>query len=595
MKYTTFSRGGYTGNAVSELGGDVDSAVYLMRDPVGALEAATKAYADNSTTTIHASAFQTGILPNTALPAFTGDINKLSKSNQISLAPSGVSPGTYSKVSVDLKGRVTAGGSLVESDLPGIPFNKVSPGKPTNLAGYGIIDALSSTGGNLSGKLTLVEVGNDQYSILNKEYIDTYIETSGQGVATGGIVYKATEGPHVGYLKTNGGLVDKSTYGALYEAIGDRYGQYYRPGAGKPWVNQFTTNFEETAALGTWELEGTLVEAISGAKALVTMNHISLMGGRTSSAVRNNTRRANITNKSLGNWGNGPAMARARYDSEVLVTRNAVINIGGRETVDGAPASTVYLKYINTGNGTIGSSSGRTSLPIPLANTKAVITVGKLFVIAGETTMGPSAAIYETDFDSYGRTGSWTLVGNLPEGLTGHQATVIGDWVYVLGGSNASGATDTILRSPIDSNGNLGAWVQAGTLPNVMSNFEIIVTNHKLFVLGKHNTTGEVNSSMSCPINPDGSLGVWTYGPAVPETVGSGSLVVTEDSVYILGGTNDSGVITDQVYRTDFIGGSNSYKDQYAVTPENSVSDPTKFALPNITTELLGVHGFIKT
>lgn len=63
----------------------------------------------------------------------------------VTLASSGVTAGTYPKVTVDSKGRVIAGGSLSASDIPNLDWSKITTGKPTTLAGYGITDAVSSS------------------------------------------------------------------------------------------------------------------------------------------------------------------------------------------------------------------------------------------------------------------------------------------------------------------------------------------------------------------------------------------------------------------------------------------------------------------
>lgn len=55
----------------------------------------------------------------------------------LTLSSTGVGAGTYKSVTVDTKGRVTAGTN------------------PTTLSGYGITDALSSSGGTISGSLTV--------------------------------------------------------------------------------------------------------------------------------------------------------------------------------------------------------------------------------------------------------------------------------------------------------------------------------------------------------------------------------------------------------------------------------------------------------
>ena len=50
-----------------------------------------------------------GTLPATKLPGFTGDVISTERTNTLTLSPTGISPGTYNSVTVDDKGRVTAG------------------------------------------------------------------------------------------------------------------------------------------------------------------------------------------------------------------------------------------------------------------------------------------------------------------------------------------------------------------------------------------------------------------------------------------------------------------------------------------------------
>ena len=52
--------------------------------------------------------------------------------------------GTYTKVTTDAKGRVTAGTTLSATDIPNLDWAKITTGKPTTLAGYGITDAMAS-------------------------------------------------------------------------------------------------------------------------------------------------------------------------------------------------------------------------------------------------------------------------------------------------------------------------------------------------------------------------------------------------------------------------------------------------------------------
>jgi phage-related tail fiber protein len=77
-----------------------------------------------------------------ANPAFTGDVTKTTNGTVLTLSSTGVGAGTYRSVTVDVKGRVTAGTS------------------PTTLSGYGITDAVnSSLLGTAAGVATLDGAG----------------------------------------------------------------------------------------------------------------------------------------------------------------------------------------------------------------------------------------------------------------------------------------------------------------------------------------------------------------------------------------------------------------------------------------------------
>ena len=108
-------------NYVAKFGDTMTGSLTLAGDPSSALHAATKQYVDNKTITLTGDATGSG-----------------TSSFAVTLANSGVSAGTYKSVTVDAKGRVTAGTN------------------PTTLSGYGITDALSINGGNLSNSLGIV-------------------------------------------------------------------------------------------------------------------------------------------------------------------------------------------------------------------------------------------------------------------------------------------------------------------------------------------------------------------------------------------------------------------------------------------------------
>lgn len=99
----------------------------------------------------------------------------------LSLGTSGVVAGTYTKVMVDVYGRVTSGTSLSATDIPSLDWSKITTGKPTTLAGYGITDAVTlTTNQTISGQ---------------KTFTKNILMNSGIGLSYGGnIVFRNTAG-----------------------------------------------------------------------------------------------------------------------------------------------------------------------------------------------------------------------------------------------------------------------------------------------------------------------------------------------------------------------------------------------------------------
>lgn len=108
-------------------------------DAQGRLTAAANTAIGN----LDASVLTTGTVDPAQMPAFSGDVSTLAGSTATSLAVTGVTAGTYKSVSVDAKGRVTAGTN------------------PTTLAGYGITDAVingGNTGAVVLGTTNLMDL-----------------------------------------------------------------------------------------------------------------------------------------------------------------------------------------------------------------------------------------------------------------------------------------------------------------------------------------------------------------------------------------------------------------------------------------------------
>lgn len=241
MRYTIFKRGGYNQGTIGTTGGNVSGKLLLLRDPIGDLEASTKNYVDLKLNILSVGQFITGIMPSGRVPEFTGDMVKLAGNPNTTVKTTNVAAGSYPKVTVNLKGQVVNGAVLTDADIPSLSWSKIVAGKPLTLLGYGINNALNTSGGTFTGTFKVSENGLDPESLINKSYIDTSVSASA-GVSAGGMVYRNEDVTPIGFLRCNGGLVSKITYPVLYSVIGDQYTSGFIKGFGKPWINQYGMN-----------------------------------------------------------------------------------------------------------------------------------------------------------------------------------------------------------------------------------------------------------------------------------------------------------------------------------------------------------------
>ncbi len=95
---------------------------------------------------------------------------------EVVLSDTGVTAGSYAKVTVDAKGRVTAGSVLTAADIPEISWEKITSGKPETLAGYGITDGVNKTGDTMTGSLILSGAPKQDLEAATKAYVDSVVQ-----------------------------------------------------------------------------------------------------------------------------------------------------------------------------------------------------------------------------------------------------------------------------------------------------------------------------------------------------------------------------------------------------------------------------------
>jgi len=560
---------------LSSSGGTIYGTLILSRNPIESLEASTRQYVENKLNNLNANNFTSGIIPISVLPGFTGDLISNNGSNNFILNNTNVTPGSYTKVTVNNKGRITIGENLINNDIPdGISFNKIQ-NKPTTLAGYGITNAINKSGGTLTGFLIINNSPIQPNHIANKQYVDNILSnSSSSGLAVGDIIRRPISTTPPGFLRCNGAKISKTTYANLYSAIGDTYTFDSHPGNGRPWQQQYEINTEQSGNITGWTTGPSLPEPLADSSAIVTKNRVYLLGGHNDNGFTSTVYTAPINNDgTLGTWTTGTSLPGPLANSSAIVTKNRVYLLGG---------SNVYTAPINN-DGTLGTWTTGTSLPVPLENSRAIVTKNRVYLLGGYNTNNVYTALINND----GVLGTWTTGHSLPFPINDIQIIVIKNKVYLLGYFDVSywysfNYLSPILSASINNNGTLNTWSIDSFPPLNFYSFQVIVTKNRIYILGGSNNHYDSNTYMA-PINNDGTLGTWTTGPSLPGPLNSSQAIITKNRVYLLGGYDNNG-FTSTVYTAPILGGLNDYSSYYDSTYIHT--NPNNFGLPDMTNDL---------
>ncbi len=183
----------------------------------------------------------------------------------------------------------------------------------------------------------------------------------------------------------------------------------------------------------------------------------------------------------------------------------------------------------------------------------------------------------------------------LKRGRSQQMSVVIGDYLYEIGGFGG-GPLDDIERAVINPDGTLSpfAAVDGITLTTPRGAASAVIRGDRLYVIGGVDVE-PLTTVESAPIGADGSLGAFTVVDNVTLTTGRsahGTLVIG-DSVYVIGGTYSTGTELASigtglasVERASFTGDT---LGGFAVVDELALADP----LANAQFTVVGDHLFV--
>lgn len=566
----------------------------LHADPIQPLHAVTKRYVDAKAGAVDGGRFQIGTLAIAKLPGFVGDVTSVPGTNNLFLADSGVAAGVKYRVDVDSKGRVTGGDLKHHTDGRLISWNWVV-GKPTTIAGYGITDAVSRTGGTVEGTMSVNADATAASHAVRKSQVDSLTSSMPLSSATVGDMVRSSDSTTpVGFFKANGGVLSKTGYPALYAVIGDVFNDINIDGyMGQPWSRQAVFNTTQAGAISGWAVDTNLLPGECAlSQPIVTKNRVYLLGQFTETQTGTaNVYTATIdANGVVGAWTTASALPAGLGYAQAIITKNRAYLIGG---FNGSNAvSTIYTATINA-NGTLNAwALAPIQLPVLMSHASLVVIKNRVHLIGGytgSTSTTASNATYTAPINADGTLGAWTAGPTLPAARVRSAAFTTSNRVYLLGGADINNVyTSTVYIAPINEDGTLGTWAAGTALPTINGHMQVLSTKNQAYIFGGHNASAFYSAVYMAPIGADGVLGAWTSITSLDTPVGGASLFTTSSRVYIA--SNSTGARNTLRFAT-FTGKTNDYLGLISA----NVADATQFKLPDWTAkETDGLFYYVK-
>lgn len=550
------------------------SPLVLHADPVLPGHAVTKRYVDSKKEFLQASWFTSGTVSVLRIPALSGDISSAAGSGTVSLLDNGVAAGTYTKVTVDSTGRVTAGGNLTAADIPSLDWNKITTGKPSTAAGYGINNLIALSGGTVSGHITSTADPTDNLHAVTKAYVDNNVTgVVSASLSPGDVVRKATDVTPSGFLRCNGGLIDRQVYPNLVfnidKPITDKktldYTSYGVVGAGRPWMQQYDFNDFAGTGLNNWQKVYKLPgwDTFNASPVLewfVLNGRIYFVTNKGGSGITNYStalylRSARLnTDGTMSDWDIKPISMDTNYSyARAVITRNKVIIALG--------SSTTYIQVLTaniTSSGTIDTFTFDTVYsPGALLDFEFIAVKNKVYIIGGggESGYTKNPGIYSANVNMNGTIGAFQKVGDLPTNQSRGRCVVTKNKIYYIGGYTAN---PTCYLANINADGTLGTWSSLTTadLPGWFHSFETLVTKNRLYLIGGVTGSGTRNNNVySAAIDSNGDLGGWSIVGVTPFPTNypSTALVVKNKILALDSQTSD-------LYQCEISGGYDDYR-----------------------------------
>ena len=259
-------------------------------------------------------------------------------------------------------------------------------------------------------------------------------------------------------------------------------------------------------------------------------------------------------------WANGPDLPAPRADASVAYVAGSIYLIGGTDD-KGAPTDTVYMLTPDSVTGDFGAWKTADTLTLPEARSgaAAAVTTDGLLLIGGRSANGPVATTWKSLLDTKGALGKWSVEQPLQSAQADATAAVVGDYVWLYGGSDANGPVGAVQRGAfgkpaaagLPANPDAGKVIRwdvsnSANLPAARTNAAGWAANGTLYLAGGDDGSGPRTQVYWAIPSSTGDLKEWKHLDVsdlpAPGLEGAAP-VITGPNAVLVGGSTVGGVL----------------------------------------------------
>jgi hypothetical protein len=304
--------------------------------------------------------------------------------------------------------------------------------------------------------------------------------------------------------------------------------------------------------MGLGNFEGTL-EQSTGARqtpklvtprashtAAMIGHELYIMGGVGSVGALTSIEQASLNaDGSLGEFTASAAkLTTARHGHTSVVIGPNLYVLGGSD--GGSALSTVERATIDRDGalGPFATVSGVTLATARQGHTSIVVG-NSLYVIGGLADRALDS-VERATINADGSLEQFAPVARLQltTARTGHSTTVVGRYLYVIGGTSNTGLLNDFERAPIEADGSLGPFapVAGSTLSTPRSGHTTAMIGSGLYVVGGVGGGGPLSSVERAPLDADGFVGPVVTSPGTLTTARGNHATAIVETIYTFSG-----------------------------------------------------------